>query len=134
MTNYLRRARSALHELLRGRPGPPPDSPRSSASSAGTAAESILLGNGLVIDAGGLSFVDAAQSAANPLSWLDAFEAGLAQNARLSDSAVNMLRSSALAADRLLPDADSTQRLLALLRPRPGLSARLGDLLRAGIL
>jgi [protein-PII] uridylyltransferase len=136
MTNYLRRAQSALHDLLRGRREAPPEPSTPAPSLSSPSAAAVPAGDNLVAGEGGVSFVDPATAAAEPLAWLDALEAALVRNIPLSDSALAILteQASRLPADALLPDERARRRLLELLRPRPGLSTRLGELRRTGLL
>ena len=67
MTNYLQRARSALHEFLRGRRDAPPDgqSPAAPTHRARTRTP-VPAGDNLVVADGRLAFVDPAQAASRP--------------------------------------------------------------------
>jgi [protein-PII] uridylyltransferase len=115
MTNYLQRARSALHEFLRGR-GPslndtaPPDVERSSPDI--------------------VTF-----DAVDPLSWIDALDVATARDVPLSDSVVAVAEELArrFSPDALLPSGEG-RRVFGLLRPRPGLTARLRLLHRGRLL
>jgi [protein-PII] uridylyltransferase len=133
MTNYFRRARSALQELLHGHRGTVSETIVRPSSSELTAPE--VIGDNLVADRDGVSFADDRLAGTRPLSWLEAFEAAVSRNLRLSDATVTALRQRAAmsALDELLP-ADAAPRFVESLRPRPGLSARLRELYHAGIL
>jgi [protein-PII] uridylyltransferase len=134
MANYLHRARSVLHEFLRGRRGapldetaPPPSSPH---------VTPVPAGKNLVVADQRLTFVDPARAVADPGSWLDAFEAAVARNVPLSPSALATVGEHAarVPGDALLSAERAPARLLELLRPRVGLSPRLREMHRAGLL
>jgi [protein-PII] uridylyltransferase len=99
-------------------------------------ATPVPAGDNLVLADGAVTVVDAAKAAANPVFWLDAFEAALARNVPLSDSTLAIFQKQAarFPPDSLLPTEFARRRLLELLRPRPGLSTRLGELHRASLL
>jgi [protein-PII] uridylyltransferase len=135
MTNYLQRARSALHDLLRGRQDAPPDQRTGAPRLSTPSTPPVRAGDNLVVADGAVSFVDSVKASADPVSWFGALEAALARNVPLSDSALALFGQQAtrLSADALLPP-DFAVRLLELLRPRLGLSTRLEELHRAGLL
>src|ERR1700722_6266558 len=134
--NYLQRARSALHEFLRGRRGTPPDGEPPAPHPPTPHGPPIPAGNNLVIADGRLTFVDQARAAADPGSWLDAFEAAGARNVSLSESALRIVGEQAadVPAGGLLSTERAPARLLELLRPRAGLSAHLREMQRSGLL
>jgi [protein-PII] uridylyltransferase len=135
MANYLQRARSALHEFLRGRRAPldgkSPAAPRSSPH-----ATPVPACNNLVVADGRLTFVDPARARADPGSWLDAFQAAVARNVPLSESALAIVgeHQASVPGDALLSTDGAPARLLELLGPRAGLSARLREMHRVGLL
>jgi [protein-PII] uridylyltransferase len=136
MTNYLRRARSALHEFLRGRRGAPPDDTLPGPPRRSPHAAPVPAGDNLVVADGRVMFVDQTQAAANPLSWLDAFQAAVAQNVPLSASALAIVGEHAarVPAEALLSAERAPAGLLELLRPRAGLSSRLREMHQVGLL
>jgi [protein-PII] uridylyltransferase len=89
-----------------------------------------------VIADGRLTFVDPARAAGDPGSWLDAFEAAVARNVPLSERALTLVaeQAAAVPAGGLLSAERAPARLLGLLRPRAGLSARLREMYRSGLL
>ena len=135
MANYLQRARSVLHEFLRGRRAPG-DSQSPAAPPSSPHATPVPAGNNLVVAGGRLAFVDPARAGADPGSWLDAFEAAVARNVPLSESALAIVRAHAarVPGDALLSVERAPARLLDLLRPRAGLSDRLREMHRVGLL
>jgi [protein-PII] uridylyltransferase len=136
MANYLQRARSVLHEFLRGRRGAPLDDKPPAAPPSGPRVAPVPAGNNLVVADGHLTFVDPARAAADAGSWLEAFEAAVARNVPLSESALAIVGQQAarVPGDGLLSAERAPARLLELLRPRVGLSPRLRELHRAGLL
>src|SRR5580698_7478236 len=125
MTSYLRRARSALHEFLRGRQGAPRDSQPAASPPSMLNVAPVPAGNNLVVAGGRLAFVDPARATADPGSWLDAFEAAADRNVPMSESALAVVGGLAagIPPAGLLSGERAPARLLALLRPRAGLSA-----------
>jgi len=136
MASYLGRLRSAVRGLLGGEatrpaaPGPQPAAPAAAPSTV------VAIGNNLALADGRLTFADEGQALARPESWLDVVEAAQARGAALADGAIEVLRRLAApgAAQTLLPSDASRARLMALLRPAPGVAARLEELDRAGLL
>ena len=72
----------------------------------------------------------------SPASWLDAIEAALDRGAALHPATLALFerRGGAVTAADLIPRPADGQRLLQLLRPRPGLYARLSELHDCGLL
>jgi [protein-PII] uridylyltransferase len=136
MTDYIRRARSALHDFFRGRRDAPVDRQAPAPSLPSASVPAIPAGMNLVVENGAVSFDDPAKAAAVATSSLDAVEAALERNLPLSDSALTVVGQLAarFSPDLFFADKGARQRLLELLRPRPGLAARLGELHRAGLL
>jgi [protein-PII] uridylyltransferase len=135
MANYLQRARSVLHEFLRGRRAPP-GSQSPAAPPSSPHATPVPAGNNLVVAGGRLAFVDPARAGADPGSWLDVFEAAVARNVPLSDSALAIVGAHAarVPGDALMSVERAPARVLELLRPRAGLSDRLREMHRVGLL
>jgi [protein-PII] uridylyltransferase len=136
MANYLQRARSVLHEFLRGRRGAALDSTSPILPASSPHVTPVPAGNNLVVVDGQLTFVDPARAGADLGSWLDAFQAAVARNVPLSERALAIVGAQAarVAGDGLLAAERAPARLVELLRPRAGLSARLRELHRAGLL
>ena len=87
-------------------------------------------------EAHGVAFADPERAAADPSAWLTLFETALDQHAPIDGAALDLLRAQTrqTSADTLLWGSAQRSRFLALLRPRPGLSARLSELRAAGVL
>jgi [protein-PII] uridylyltransferase len=136
VTDYLRRARSALHDFFRGRREAPLERLAATPPTPGASATPVPAGTNLVVQHGQLSFVDPVKAAAAPTAWLDAAEAALEHGVPLSESALAVLRAHAaeLSANVFMADDAARLRFFELLRPRPGLSARLAELQHTGIL
>jgi [protein-PII] uridylyltransferase len=119
MTNYLQRARSAVHGFLLGRRGAPLDEPSTSPASS-PHVPPVSAGQNLVVADGRLTFVDPAQARTNPLSS--------SALAIVGEHAAGGSASALLSADR------APARLVELLRPRAGLAARLREIYGTGLL
>jgi [protein-PII] uridylyltransferase len=128
MTDYFREARSVTRALGRVQRValPPPATPIR------------LIGENLMWVVEGVTFADGAKAAAAPEEWLRAFEAAASRNVAVADDALALiereLQVHAYAPDVLHPTIDHRQRVLHFLRPRPGLSARLGEMRDCGLL
>jgi [protein-PII] uridylyltransferase len=135
MTDYLRRLRSALGVLRRGQPDASVDERPVAAHPATPATPPVPAGENFAIAGGAVIVVDPAKAALDPASWMGALDAALMRNVPLSAELLAILHqhASRFSAEVLLPAA-SAPRLLALLGPRPGLSSRLDQLQRAGLL
>jgi len=128
MTDYFKDARSVTRALGRVRRAavPPPATPIT------------LIGENLMWVVEGVTFADAATAIAAPAEWLRAFEAAVSRNVPVADDALALMeREQQLKnyePEVFHPTADHRQRLLQFLRPRPGLSARLGEMRDCGLL
>ena len=128
MTDYFKDARSVTRALGRVRRAavPPPAIPIT------------LIGENLMWVVEGVTFADAATAVAAPAEWLRAFEAAVSRNVPVADDALALMeREQQLKnyePEVFHPTADHRQRLLQFLRPRPGLSARLGEMRDCGLL
>ena len=128
MSEYFRHARAVVHALARVRRAarpPEPWPPRP-------------LGDNLLWVAEGIAFADASKAAAEPASWLLAFEAAVERGVPVSDDALALVEREQEAhhcsPQDLLPTGRERKRLLQFLRPRPGLSARLSEMHDCGLL
>ncbi len=135
MTNYLQRARSLLHDFLRARSASQNDAAPDVQQSISDVAPIVAGDNLLLAASTGVAFDDPVKAAADPMSWLNALDAATARDVPLSDrvAAVAEELVGRFSTDALLPSGEA-RRLLDLLRPRPGLAARLRQLQRAGLL
>ena len=128
MTDYFRDARSVTRALGRVRRAamPPPPTPIR------------LIGENLMVVVEGVTFSDAASAGAAPAEWLRAFEAAVSRNVPVADDALAVIEREQhlhnYSPETFIPTADHRQRLLQFLRPRPGLSARLGEMRDCGLL
>src|SRR5436309_10253277 len=128
MTDYFRRARTVTRVLGRVRRAAKPAPP----------TPLRLVGENLMWVVEGITFADMTQAAAFPVSWLRAFEAAASRNVPVADEALALMEreqeSHRYPPDTFLPSGAHKQRLVQFLRPRPGLSARLGEMRDCGLL
>ncbi|MGE3521137.1 MAG: HD domain-containing protein, partial [Vicinamibacterales bacterium] len=128
MSEYFRHARFVARVLARttraARPAPP--------------MPLQLVGENLLWVVEGIGFADPDRAAAAPTSWLRAFEAAVQRNVPVADDALMLIEreqeTGEYGPDVLLPTAESRRRLTQLLRPRPGLAARLREMHDCGLL
>ena len=127
MGEYFRHARAVARRLERA---------RRVTLREQEAVAPVELGSNLILDGAGVRFADEEQAAATPASWLDAIAAALDRGAALHPATLAMFerRGGAVSAADLIPQPADGQRLLRLLRPRPGLYARLSELHDCGLL
>jgi [protein-PII] uridylyltransferase len=88
-------------------------------------------------EAGGVvGFVDQARASREPESWLGLFQAALDRGCAISEESVATIRQHAVlhAPERFFPTPAEGAAFLDLLRPRPGLYARLSDMHDCGLL
>jgi [protein-PII] uridylyltransferase len=90
----------------------------------------------VAVAADGIRFVDPARAVAQPAVWLEAFEVAIANGYPVSDQVRAIIQEHVgrYTADYFVASEESRLRLRAMLYPRPGLSARLGDMLECGLL
>jgi [protein-PII] uridylyltransferase len=128
MTDYFREARGVTRALGRVRRAamPPPPTPIR------------LIGENLMWVVEGITFADSASAVAAPAEWMRLFEAAVSRNVRVADDALALiereLQKHAYAPDVFHPTAYHRQRIVQFMRPRPGLSARLGEMRDCGLL
>lgn len=84
----------------------------------------------------GIRFIDPAKAAIQPATWLAAFQAALDAGTGVADDTLDAIRHhvSRYSPADFLPTAAHRDALLRLLRPRPGLYARLSDMHDCGLL
>ncbi|MGE3840156.1 MAG: HD domain-containing protein [Vicinamibacterales bacterium] len=84
----------------------------------------------------GIRFVDRARAVAHPASWLGVFQAALDAGCGVDDETLNDISQHVdrFEPDDFCPSAAHRERLMAFLRPRPGLYARLSDMHDCGLL
>ncbi len=127
MGEYFRHARHVSRTLERT---------RRLAGPAGRDTTRVALGLNLELTADGIGFANSQRAAAEPASWLHAFEAALERGVPVSDEAIDLFERHGADYNPLdfLPTPGDRQRLLKFLRPRPGLYARLSQMLDCGLL
>ena len=129
MSDYIDRTRAALRNLFGARPPAAPDA----------AAEPLVsspIDDHLALAGGHITFANADRAATDPRAWLRLLEGALERNLPIADPALELIRAqtSHLSADEMLWGTVECRRFVALLRPRPGLAARLADMLDCGVL
>jgi len=96
----------------------------------------IPVGTNLVRSSDGIRFVNAQRAAREPHTWINAFQAALTHETAVADEALALIQQHV---DRYQPEdffRSQAERdaLLALLKPRPGLYARLSEMHDRGLL
>ena len=96
----------------------------------------VPVGPNLGLSRDGVGFIDPMLAARNPPSWLTAFRAALDGGAEVSDEALSCIQQHVdrYRADDFFADAEGRDALLAFLRPKPGLYARLSEMHDCGLL
>jgi len=94
------------------------------------------VGVNLVQTPDGIRFIDERHAGREPVSWLRAFGAALETGSKVADETLELIRRHAAGwgVNDLLPTPADRAALLALLRPRPGLYARLSEMHDCGLL
>ena len=84
----------------------------------------------------GIRFVDGTLASIQPQSWLRPFEAALNEDAEVSEQVLTCIErhGERYAPESFFPTDQERDRLLRVLRPRPGLYARLSDMHERGLL
>jgi [protein-PII] uridylyltransferase len=120
MSDYFRHARVVHRCLSWARRASRPLAP----------AAPVAIGPNLERSADGVRFTDPGRAAHEPDTWLPLFEAALEQGCAVSDGALAGIRQFAdhYEPGRFYPTASARRRLLAFLRPRPGLYDRLSEM------
>ncbi len=128
MTDYFRDARSVTRALGRVRRAALPPTP----------TPIRLVGENLMCVVEGITFADFSKAVAAPEEWLSAFEAAVSRNVPVADDALAMIervqQKQSYPPETFLPTTTQQIRLLHFMRPRPGLSARLGEMRDCGLL
>src|SRR5437763_14073971 len=120
MPDYFERTRTVLRHLLGSRP--PTEAP--------TPVVSVPVEENLAIADGRLAFINLDRAATDPTAWLDLFETAIDRNVPIGNAALDLLRaqSGRLTPETMLWGSMERSRLISLLRPRTGLSARLTEM------
>jgi [protein-PII] uridylyltransferase len=128
MTDYFKDARSVTRALGRVRRAALPPSP----------TPLRLIGENLMWVVEGITFADAANAAAAPEDWLRVFEAAVSRNVPVADDALAMMEREQLRhnhpPEAFHPTPEHQRRIVQFMRPRAGLSARLGEMRDCGLL
>ena len=84
----------------------------------------------------GVRFVDGTLASLQPQSWLRPFEAALKDDVDVSEQVLTCIErhTERYAPESFFPSEEERDRLLRLLRPRPGLYARLSEMHERGLL
>jgi [protein-PII] uridylyltransferase len=128
MTDYFRHARAVTRALGRVRRAVLPPEPTTIR----------LIGENLMWVAEGVTFVSPTKAAAQPASWLRAFEAAVSRNVPVADDALALIEreheAGRYAPEVFYPTLEDKMRLVQFLRPRTGLAARLAEMRDCGLL
>ena len=90
----------------------------------------VPLGDDLVRQGSEIRFTDGTRASLRPKMWLGAFEASLAEGCDVSDQVLTCIErhGDRYSPEQFFPTSDERDRLLRVLRPRPGLYARLSEM------
>lgn len=127
MGQYFRHARRVVRALAWTRAAVRPPAP---VADPGRISAHVEVG------ADGVRFADPVLAATQPMAWLEAFEVAIANGYPVSDDVLVCIQENVgrYPAEYFVATEDARLRLRAMLDPRPGLSARLGDMLECGLL
>jgi [protein-PII] uridylyltransferase len=127
MTEYFRHARGVVNALTWTRSVVRPPAP---------IAEPGQITENIAVAPDGIRFVDPGRAVAQPTVWLEAFEIAIANGYPVSDDVRMIVQEHVgrYTADYFVANEEARLRLRAMLHPRPGLSARLSDMLECGLL
>ena len=84
----------------------------------------------------GIRFIDGTRASLQPHTWLKPFEAALEQKVDVSEQVLTCIErhGERYPPERLIPSTEERDLLLRVLRPRPGLYARLSEMHGRGLL
>ena len=96
----------------------------------------VPVGPNLGLSRDGIRFLDPIQAARNPASWLGAFHAAIDANTEVAEETLSCIQQHVdrYRADDFFPEARDRAALVALLKPRHGLYARLSEMHDCGLL
>ena len=96
----------------------------------------VPVGPNLGLSRDGIRFLDPIQAARNPASWLGAFHAAIEANTEVAEETLSCIQQHVdrYRADDFFPEARDRAALVALLKPRHGLYARLSEMHDCGLL
>ncbi len=94
------------------------------------------VGPNLGLSRDGIRFLDPIQAARDPSSWIGAFQAAINGGTEVTEEALSCIQQHVdrYRADDFFPDQASRAALLAFLKPREGLYARLSEMHDCGLL
>ena len=98
--------------------------------------KAVPVGEDLVRLGDEIAFADGTRASLRPRIWLGAFEAALDQDCGVSRQALTCIErhGERYAPERFFPTVEERDRLLRVLRPRPGLYDRLSEMHDSGLL
>ena len=98
--------------------------------------DSTLIGDDLLRMGDEISFTDGTRASLRPRTWLAAFEAALDQDSAVSDQVLTCIErhGDRYSPEQFFPATAERDRWLRVLRPRPGLYARLSEMHASGLL
>ena len=90
----------------------------------------------LSIASDGVAFRDPVRAAVQPAVWLEAFAFAIETGERVSDDVLQIVQANVgrYTAEYFVATSEGRSRIRSMLRPTPGLSARLSDMLDCGLL
>ncbi len=94
------------------------------------------VGPNLGLSRDGIRFLDPIQAARDPSSWIGAFQAAIDAGTEVTEEALSCIQQHVdrYRADDFFPSDEARVALLKLLKPRPGLYARLSEMHDCGLL
>ncbi len=127
MGDYFRHARAVANALTWTRKVARPPAP---ITEPGPVTQNVA------VAADGIRFIDPVKAVGQPAWWLEAFEVAIANGYPVSDDVRACIQENVgrYTADYFMANEEARLRLRAMLYPRPGLSARLADMLECGLL
>jgi [protein-PII] uridylyltransferase len=96
----------------------------------------VPVGPNIGVSRDGIRFLDQVHAARNPASWLGALQAAIDAETEVSEEALSCIQQHVdrYRADDFFPQAEDRRALLRLLKPVPGLYARLSQMHDCGLL
>jgi [protein-PII] uridylyltransferase len=96
----------------------------------------VPVGPNLGLSRDGIRFLDPIAAARNPASWIAAFQAAIDAGAEVAEETLSCVQQHVerYRADDFFPEAADRAALIALLKPRQGLYARLSEMHDCGLL
>ncbi|HEY6361808.1 MAG TPA: HD domain-containing protein [Vicinamibacterales bacterium] len=96
----------------------------------------VPVGPNLGLSRDGIRFLDPIQASRTPVSWMAAFQAAIDAGTEVSEDALSCIQQHVdrYRADDFFPKAQDRSALLRMLKPKPGLYARLSEMHDCGLL